>query len=803
MTEPTPTATRSRLSWALLASLIGGAALPSEAIAEAPAASAKRGRAIASQAQDTLRRRSFDIPSQPLADALDAFRRQSGLDVAAPADLPNGVRSSPVARTLWPAEALRLLLGGTGLTARSVDDRTIVLAKGTAGAQVLDPIQVVAKAERAPRYGARRTRTATKTETPLRDVPQALSVVTEGLIADQAMRGMADVVRYIPGVTMGQGEGHRDQPTIRGNASTSAFLVNGIRDDVQYSRDLYNVARVEGLKGPNALAFGRGVGGGVINRVSKEAEWTPTREMTIQGGSYGTRRGELDVGQGVTAGLATRLNAMYENSDLFRRDVSLERFGINPTATLALGRTRITASYERFSDHRVVDRGIPSYLGQPAEADVQTFFGDPGLSHAEADINVGEVGVERGLTPALTLRNRSLVGHYDKFYQNVFPGAVSAGMTEVALNAYNQRTERLNLFNQTELTYRLATGAVTQTLLGGVEVGRQENDNVRNTGYFNGTATAVNVPFAAPTVSRPVTFRQSATDADNASANTTLSVYAQNQIELTRALQVIAGVRYERFDLTFHDNRTGQELARTDDLISPRAGLVVKPVEPLSFYASYSVAYLPSSGEQFASLTATTATLEPERFSNYEIGAKWDVLYGLSLTAAVYQLDRTNTTAPDPADPSRTVQTGSQRTRGFELGASGNVTGAWQVAGGYANQDAYITSRTSAAAAGARVPLVPRNTLSLWNKYQLAPRWGLGLGVIYQDRMFAAIDDAVTLPGFTRVDAAAYVTLNRNLRAQVNLENVFDRRYYITSHSNNNISPGSPRALRVSLTAGL
>ncbi|MGH7526671.1 MAG: TonB-dependent receptor, partial [Gemmatimonadales bacterium] len=309
-------------------------------------------------------------------------------------------------------------------------------------------------------------------------------------------------------------------------------------------------------------------------------------------------------------------------------------------------------------------------------------------------------------------------------------------------------------------------------------------------------------PLDHPTISRPLTFRPSETDADNRVRATTLGVYFQDQVALTPYLQLIAGARLERFDLTVHNFRNGEDLDRRDDLVSPRAGLVVKPVEPLSLYGSYGVSYLPSSGDQFASLTATTETLEPEKFENYEVGAKLEVVTGLSLSAAVYQLDRTNTSAPDPVDPSRTIQTGSQRTKGFEFGATGNVTDAWQVAAGYANQDAEVTSRTTAAAPGAKAPLVPRNTLSLWNRYQLTSRWGLGAGVIYQDDMFAAIDNAVTLPSFTRFDAAAYITLSRELRAQINVENLFDKRYYVTSHSNNNISPGSPRAVRASLTAG-
>jgi catecholate siderophore receptor len=260
-------------------------------------------------------------------------------------------------------------------------------------------------------------------------------------------------------------------------------------------------------------------------------------------------------------------------------------------------------------------------------------------------------------------------------------------------------------------------------------------------------------------------------------------------------------VRYERFDLRFHNNRDGQELARVDRMISPRAGLVFKPVEPLSFYGGFSASYLPSAGDQFSSLTATTQTLEPERFANRELGVKWDVRRDLALTAAVYRLDRTNTSAPDPVDPTKTVQTGGQRTNGYELGATGSLTSAWQVAAGWAAQQASITSTTKAAKAGATVPLVPNHMLSLWNTLEVLSPVRVGLGVVHQARMYAAIDNTVTLPGFTRVDAALYYSLGSRVKTQLNVENVLGTRYYPTTQGNNNIMPGAPRTLRLSVTS--
>ncbi len=664
--------------------------------------------------------------------------------------------------------------------------------------QQLAPISLIEKQQRG--YRERSARTATKTLTLLRDVPQAVTVIPRALIADQSMQGMADVARYIPGITMGQGEGNRDQPTVRGNGSTAAFFVDGLRDDAQYFRDLYNVERVEALKGANALIFGRGVGGGALNRVTKEASFNPLRQLTLSGGSFGHRRAAVDLGSAAGDHLALRLNAVYENSDLFRRGVALERSGITPTLTLTFGRrTRLLASYERFHDRRTADRGIPSFAGTPLTIDRRVFFGDPRESQSTATVDAAVLTVEHTTQSGLVLRNRSRFTDYEKAYQNVFPGAVDAAGTLVAISAYSNRHDRRNLFNQSEASYRYNAGPLTHTLLAGVEIGRQRTDNVRNTGYFNNNSTSLLAPLEAPTVAVPVTFRPSATDADNQVVATTSSLYLQDQFTIGSWLQLVAGLRYEQFRLAFHNNRTGQDITRPDGMLAPRFGLVLTPVGALSLYASYSLAYLPSSGDQFASLTATTATLEPERFRNREVGIKWDIGDALSLTAAVYQLDRTNTAAPDPADPSRTVQTGSQRTRGTELEVSGRISPAWQIAGGVALQDARVTSPTGAAAVGARVALVPRTTLSLWNRFQLSRRWGVGLGAIQQAAMFAAIDNTVTLPRFTRLDAAAYLAISRNLAAQLNVENLFNGRYFATANGNNNISPGSPRAVRITV----
>jgi catecholate siderophore receptor len=649
-------------------------------------------------------------------------------------------------------------------------------------------------------YQVPATVTATKTLTPLRDIPQSVTVVTRELIKDQMMTSVGDVMRYVPGISVHQGENNRDQVIIRGNSSSADFFINGVRDDVQYYRDLYNVDRVEALKGPNALVFGRGGAGGVVNRVMKEAGSQPLREFSLQAGMFDNRRFTMDVDQPVSGKVAVRLNGVYENSDSFRDFVGLERYGFTPTITVnPSDRTRITLRYEYLSDTRVADRGITSYRGAPADVPASTYYGNPNLSDVNAAVNIGSGTIEHRFN-TFTLRNSTSLANYDRGYQNFVPGAVTADKTQVALTAYNNATDRTNLFNQTDVTATALTGSWRHTVLAGAELGHQLTDNFRNTGFFNNTATSILVPYSAPTVFTPTTFRQSATDANNHLIANVAAAYAQDQIELSSHVQALAGVRFDRFDLTYHDNRSGATLARPDNLVSPRAGLVYKPIVSVSIYTSYGVSYLPGSGDQFSSLTNITEQLKPEQFTNYEVGAKWDARPGLSLTTALYGLDRTNTRSTDPNDPTRIIQTGSQRTNGYEIGVNGRATPLWSIAGGYAFQNAFVTTATTAAAAGAVVGQVPHHTFSLWNNYRVMPRVGAALGVLYRSDMFAAIDNIVTLPGYARADAAAFVTLSRELRVQVNVENLFNASYYINADSNTNISPGFPRALRVGLT---
>ena len=677
-------------------------------------------------------------------------------------------------------------------------------------AAALDSESTIVVTGQRPEYGAKETCTATRTCTDVKDVPQSISVVSESQIEDQALRSIADVLMYVPGATPGTGEGNRDQITLRGNNTTADFFVNGVRDDVQYFRDLYNAERIEVLRGPNAMIFGRGGGGGVVNRVTKRSSFRPYREFAAQGDSQGGFRLTGDVDQPLRGTVGLRLNGVYENGESFRRGVGLERYGVNPVLGAGFGDdTRIDLSYEYFHDRRTADRGVPAFLGRPIRGFDRTFFGDPEQSFARIDAHVVSLAVEHRFSDAVTLRNRTSYGDYDKFYRNIYPGAVNAAGTQVALFAYNDILKRQNLFSQTDLVMEGDLGGLSHTLLLGFEVGRQDSVGRRVNGFFISAAApngvgSISVPLASPTIDAKLIFLPVNTNAArtpssfNEGEASILAFYAQEQLRISDRFEIVAGLRYDRFKLDVLNRNNGLTFSRTDDLLSPRLGIIVKPVPELSLYASYGRSYLPSAGDQFSSLDVTSESLKPERFDNYEIGAKWEPVPGLLATVALYRLDRTNTRALDPAT-NLTVLTGAQRSKGFEFSLERNITDRWQVSAGYALQKAEIVRSTAAAPRGREVPLVPRHQFSAWNRYNVTKQLGFGLGVIAATKSYASISNAVTLPGYARVDAAVFYELSDGIEAQINVENLLGADYFATAHNDNNIAPGAPTTARATL----
>ena len=651
-------------------------------------------------------------------------------------------------------------------------------------------------------YRATRSSTFTKTDTPLKEVPASISVIPEALIKDQAMSGMADALRYVPGAHGAQGEGNRDQVMLRGINTTADFFVDGVRDDMQIFRDFYNLERLEVLKGPGGMAFGRGGAGGVINRVVKKPQFGHIGEASIGLGSDSRLRGSVDLGDKANDTTAWRLNAMAENGDSFRNGFDMKRYAVNPTVTVLVSpRTTLTLGFEHARDERTADRGLPSAAATlaPFETDRSTFFGNADQSEARSTVNGFSAVLEHDFAGGTQIKNNFRATYYDKFYQNVYAnGAVTAGGL-VRIEAYNNADKRTNIFNQTDLTMKFAAGGVEHTLLAGLELGHQDSTSVRKNGFF-GAATFLNVAAASP-YAVATDFRAAGTTADNAVKVDLAAVYLQDQIALSKEWKLLAGLRYDHFKTSFDDRRTlvaATDLARTDNEWSPRLGLTWSPTANTTWYLSYSTSFLPSA-EQL-SLATNTAQLAPETAKNYEAGVRWDLLPRLTLSGAVFRTDRDDVKVVDPNNPALLILAGQQRTDGVELGLQGEVTRNWDIYAGYANLDGRIVKGTTVPA-GRRVGLVPQDSLSIWNKFGLGGSWSAGLGVIHQSEVYASTNNTVKLPAYTRADGALYYNFaDGKTRLALNVENLFDRKYYPTAHNDNNISPGAPRNARLTVS---
>ncbi len=637
---------------------------------------------------------------------------------------------------------------------------------------------------------------ATKTPTPLIEVAQTITFITKDQIEDQAVTQLNDALRYVPGVSLDTGEGHRDHVYIRGQSSTADFYLDGLRDDAQYYRPLYNVERIEVLKGANALIFGRGGGGGVINRVSKAAKLNGnSAELVGSVDSLGAFSIAGDTNLRLAEPAALRLNATYEEFDN-GRDFNHGRFiGISPTATIELGEaTRLTASYSYEDDSRVTDRGIPSFDGAPLAGYDRTFFGSRDFNRATNVAHIARIRVDHELSPELSINATGQFADYDKYYANVVPSGSDG--TSVDLGGYTSATDRRNWIGQANLVWDTQLGGLGSTLLAGIELGDQTTDATRTEVDFGGGVEDITRALArvidVPAVSVGQLNRSSS------SSLQTFSAYVQEQLDFG-PVELVGGLRYDRFDLTTDDLLSLTSNGRVDEKWSPRLGLIFKPREDLSIYTSYATSFLPQSGDQFTSLSNTTAALDPEKFENLEAGVKWAIRPGLLATAAVFRLDRTNTTAADPLNPGMVVLTGSSRVKGFELSLAGEIMPNWQASLGYTYLDGKITSDTQGAQAGTPLQQLPEHQLSLWTRYDFTDRFGLGLGAIYQDEQFASISGNVTLPDYVRIDAAAYFEVNERLSLQLNIENLFDESYYPSAHGDNNIQPGEPLNARIGL----
>ncbi|HSR02039.1 MAG TPA: TonB-dependent receptor, partial [Methylophilaceae bacterium] len=414
-------------------------------------------------------------------------------------------------------------------------------------------------------YNVKKSSAATKTDTPLINVPQAVTVIPQEVLKDQSVQSIADTIRYVPGVTTSQGEGNRDAIVFRGNRTTSDLFIDGLRDDVQVYRDLYNTDRVEVLKGPNGMIFGRGGAGGVLNRVTKKAGWDPVKDISVTYGAWNQKRITGDYGIGLTNDIAFRFNAVYEDADSYRDGVNMERFGVTPTLTISPDeKTNIYLSTEYFKDKRIGDRGVPSVANASGEKrrpfridNEDQFFGNASLSPNEAETTAFNAIIEHTFDNKVKLKNSTRYANYNKFYQNIYANSTVTNGS-LSLSGYRDETDRENLINQTDITLPFSTGNFNHNFLVGAEFMEQGNENVRLTSSGGITPNPVNVNNPTGTATFTVLNRDQDTDISSR------AFYLQDQIELSPQWQVIAGVRRDIFDTDYTNNINNRNVDITD-----------------------------------------------------------------------------------------------------------------------------------------------------------------------------------------------------------------------------------------------
>lgn len=693
---------------------------------------------------------------------------------------------------LRPLSAALLVLGPLALLAAQAQ---------AAPTATLPAVSVVGTDDTAQSYNPPASTSATKIDAPLRDIPQTVNVVPAQVLRDQHAMSVQDALKNVPGVSFSTGDGQRDQVSIRGFTAIADQFVDGFRDDALYFRDLSNVERIDVIKGPAAVLYGRGSSGGLINRVTKK----PGEDISQVGLSYGSwndRRLDLDLGRANESGsMAWRLTGAVEKGDSYRDKQFIDRKAIAPSAQFKLGEhTTFLLQTEFLEDRRLTDFGIPAYHGRPVDVDPSTYYGAENArdtDYTQTRVQSYAATLTHRFNDNWSLRNATRYYHYTLNRNNTLPGSVNEAARTVSLTHGNVLRDEHGWTNQTELMQRAQWGSVRHDMLYGIEVGQQNKDLV-NWSAANVAVVDLFDP-RLPTLQRQVS---GAPGSDSLGRFNTLGLYVQDMMSLGEHWKVLAGVRHDRFEQETEDRRSGRNLSRTDSNFSPRLGLVFQPDSVQSYYVSWSRSYQPS-GETFA-LAANNVDLAPEKTTNYEVGAKYDFLDGkLSTTVSVFRLERTDIKVTNPVT-NTLVPVGTQRTDGAEWTLSGDLSHGWRAMLGYAYLDARVTQSVARDAGkdvqGKRATLTPRHAGNVWITKDLGEGFGVGAGLNLVGARFANPGNTVKLPGYVTADAAAWWRQGP-YSVQLNVYNLFDAGYIVSAHgSSPNLNmPGAPRNAMLSL----
>ncbi len=767
---------------------------PVSSFAESPGATTAAPRVLEAiygtvQSQQTQR---FDIPPGPLETVLATFQKLTDLQTLVPNEKLKTIPSQGVSGVYTVEKALAQILAGTGITYRFSGPKivTLQLEGVAASVEILGRIT-----PSSPKY----------TE-PLRDTPQTITVIPKSVIEEQGATTLRDVLRNVPGLTMTAGEGGTpagDNLTLRGFSARNDIFIDGARDLGAQSRDPFNLEQVEVVKGPGSAFTGRGSAGGSINLVSKAPAVNRSIAGTMSFGSDATKRFTGDINLPFKDRTAFRLNLLAHDSGVAGRDVvDNQRWGVAPSVLFGLGtRTRLTLSYYYMGQDNISDYGIPwvpatnnalaEYRDKPAPVPRDTFYGFRNRDYEKLRSDLATVKFERDFNDSVTLRNQLRFG-YSSRDSLATPPRFSADVNSTTINREMRSwiAEDRAWDNQTDLRARFSTGKIEHSLVTGLAL-THENNQRQNRTAPNSPTTLLN-PNPDDVYPGVITLDSRIGDVTGKS----VALYAFDTVKVSKYIELNGGLRFDRFDVDGVTTALAP-VARVDEMVSWRGGVVVKPKEEGSIYVSYGTSLNPSL-EGLSYGTANTA-IEPEKTYNFEIGSKWDLVgERLSVNGAIFRSEKTNARTPGilPDDPPQVLQ-GRQRVQGVELGASGGITRALRVFGAYTLLDSEIVKSNTPAEVGKAIQNAPRHSFNIWTTYLLPHRITLGGGPRFVGRRFGNNTNTRQVDSYWLLDAMASFPVSKHIDLRLNLYNLTND-YYFDRLGGGHLIPGAGRSVMVS-----
>ena len=673
---------------------------------------------------------------------------------------------------------------------------SVLLSAGFAcAATTLPETSISAEAdEDDPRI--KETSTATRTATPVRYVPQAIDSVKTENLRSYGTNDLGQALSGIPNVSSGA-DTRFDSVRIRGFDASNDFYLDGIRDDSQYVRDLHNIERIEVLKGPAAVLYGRGGQGGIVNRVSKLPTAGHKSSIEAQGGSNDLRSLYADLSTDPTDNISLRLNMGNQDNNSFRDDVSGSRQLFAPSMSWQLTPDlNWLVQYEYSRYNRTPDRGVPGVNGRPADVSRSTTYGDS-RDYIDDKTQSLRSKLTYELNDTWQLRQTLGVFKLDSDFDNTYQTGYNPANNRVTRQRWQQDLTTLNIFNNVELEGSFSTYGLEHRLLTGLELGSQRRDPK----LYSGGLTVPAIDLNQPNRHLSHTGRMSVSS-NNHTEVESRAIYVQDQLRLNDQWQVLAGVRYDVFEVSTKNKLLNVQEGVDSRKASPRFGLVWTPLENHSFYASWSKTFSPAGGGLIGitpNAAGSVNDLSPELTKQKEIGVKSDWLDDrLSTTLAVYELELYNRRTNDPLDRTIILLSGLQRSRGVELTATGKIVGNWYVRGGVGVQDAKV-EKDNNGFEGKRVSDVAKRNASLFITWKPEMGWYAETGLTLVGDRYADSLNTVVLPGYGSWDAlVGFRHKEWDVRAALN--NITDKTYYESATSVAQIQPGEPRNLVVTGT---